>query len=76
MSIISDVYGRRYLIIAVWVVYCVTSIISMTAHGMTQMIIGQTLAGIASGVSGLMFGVASEILPSRYRAYAQTVVNV
>lgn len=76
MAIISDVYGRRYLLIGVWTMFCVASILSMTAHGMTQMIIGQTLAGVASGVSGIIFGIASEVLPSRWRAYAQTVVNV
>ncbi len=43
---------------------------------MTQVIIGQTLTGVGCGVSGIMFGIASEILPSTYRAYSQTVVNV
>lgn len=43
---------------------------------MTAVIIGSTLQGVASGLSGIMYAIASEILPSRYRAYAQTLVNL
>ncbi|KAG9557648.1 MFS general substrate transporter, partial [Aureobasidium melanogenum] len=74
-AIISDVYGRRYLIITVWCLFAVGSIISMTASGMTAVIAGQALSGIASGISGIMFAVASEVLPGAYRAYGQTIVS-
>lgn len=47
----------------------------MTANGMNQIIAAQTLAGVCAGISGIMYGVAGEILPSVYRAYSQTIVN-
>jgi len=74
-AIISDVYGRRNLILAVWVLFAVGSIVSMTATGMTAVIAGQALSGVASGISGIMFAVASEVLPGAYRAYGQTIVS-
>lgn len=43
---------------------------------MQQVIIGQVLSGIAGGVSGIMYAIASEVLPSNYRAYSQAVVNM
>lgn len=47
----------------------------MTASGMTAVIAGQALSGIASGISGIMFAVASEVIPGAYRAYGQTIVS-
>lgn len=55
--------------------FAVGSIVSMTATGMTAVIAGQALSGVASGISGIMFAVASEVLPGAYRAYGQTIVS-
>ncbi|KAI4791494.1 MFS general substrate transporter, partial [Aureobasidium sp. EXF-8846] len=74
-AIISDVYGRRNIILFAWVLFAVGSIVSMTASGMTAVIAGQALSGVASGISGIMFAVASEVLPGAYRAYGQTIVS-
>ncbi|KAK4051421.1 hypothetical protein OIV83_002905 [Microbotryomycetes sp. JL201] len=75
MSFISDLYGRRYIIVVVWLLFTVAGIISMTATSINAVIGGQALAGVCSGVSGLMFAVPSEVLPAIYRAHAQTAVN-
>ncbi|GAA6037989.1 hypothetical protein JCM8097_009528 [Rhodosporidiobolus ruineniae] len=74
-GIISDLYGRRWLIISVWLMFCVSAIIAMTANGMGAVIAGQALGGICCGISGIMYAVAGEVMPSVYRAYAQTIVN-
>ncbi|SGY34004.1 BQ5605_C002g01577 [Microbotryum silenes-dioicae] len=75
MAIISDTYGRRWVIIFAWVIFCISAILGMVAKNINQVIVAQTFAGVAAGVSGIMYAVASEVLPSNYRAYAQTVVN-
>ncbi|GAA5869827.1 hypothetical protein JCM8547_005853 [Rhodosporidiobolus lusitaniae] len=75
MAVISDVYGRRWLIICTWFLFAVSAIVAMTATSMNGVIAGQALAGVTSGISGIMYAVAGEVLPSIYRAYSQTVVN-
>ncbi|THX01120.1 MFS general substrate transporter [Aureobasidium pullulans] len=74
-AIISDVYGRRNMILCAWVLFAVGSLVSMTATSMTAVIAGQVLSGVASGISGIMFAVASEVIPGAYRAYGQTIVS-
>ncbi|GAA5854279.1 hypothetical protein JCM9279_005106 [Rhodotorula babjevae] len=74
-AIISDVYGRRYLIIVVWLVFCVSAIVGMTATSMNALIGAQVLGGVCMGISGIMYGLAGEIMPSVYRAWSQTIVN-
>ncbi len=32
LAIISDVYGRRYVVLAMWLVFCVAAIVAMTAN--------------------------------------------
>lgn len=48
----------------------------MTAKDMTAIIGSQAAAGVCMGISGIMYAVAGEVMPSVYRAYSQTVVNV
>ncbi|KAK4057264.1 hypothetical protein OIO90_001761 [Microbotryomycetes sp. JL221] len=74
-AIISDLYGRRNLILCIWLLYCVSAIIAMTANNINQVIAGQALAGVSAGISGIMYAVPSEILPSNQRAHVQTAVN-
>ncbi|KAK4051413.1 hypothetical protein OIV83_002897 [Microbotryomycetes sp. JL201] len=74
-AVISDLYGRRNLILTVWLLYCVSAIVAMTATGINQVIAGQALAGFCAGISGVMFAVPSEVIPSVYRAHVQTAVN-
>ncbi|GAA6018948.1 hypothetical protein JCM10207_009210 [Rhodosporidiobolus poonsookiae] len=76
MAIISDMYGRRYLIIGTWLLFCVAAIVAMTAQSMTAVLVGQSISGVCCGISGIMYAVAGEVMPSAYRAYSQTIVNV
>lgn len=63
------------MILCAWVLFAVGSLVSMTATSMTAVIAGQVLSGVASGISGIMFAVASEVIPGAYRAYGQTIVR-
>ncbi|KPV74788.1 uncharacterized protein RHOBADRAFT_53726 [Rhodotorula graminis WP1] len=74
-AIISDVYGRRYLIIIVWLIFCASAIVGMTATSMNALIGAQVAGGMCMGISGIMYGLAGEIMPSVYRAWSQTIVN-
>ena len=74
-AIISDIYGRRYIILFAWLLFAIGSVVSMTAHSMSAVIAGQVLSGVASGISGIMFAVTSEVIPGAYRAYGQTFVR-
>ncbi|KAM0789204.1 hypothetical protein ACM66B_000049 [Microbotryomycetes sp. NB124-2] len=74
-AVISDLYGRRNLILGVWFLYCISAIVAMTANNINQVIAGQALAGVSAGISGIMFAVPSEVVPSVYRAYVQTAIN-
>ncbi|KAK4051412.1 hypothetical protein OIV83_002896 [Microbotryomycetes sp. JL201] len=74
-AIISDLYGRRNIVLFVWLLACVAAIIAMTADGINQVIAGQALSGFCSGINGVMFAIPSEVLPSRIRAHVQTAVN-
>lgn len=74
-AIISDIYGRRYVILFAWLLFAIGSIISMTANSLSAVIAGQVLSGVASGTSGIVFAVTSEVIPGAYRAYGQTFVR-
>jgi len=63
------------MILVAWLLFAIGSIVSMTANSMSPVIAGQVLSGIGSGISGIMFAVASEVLPGAYRAYGQTIVR-
>ncbi|KAM0789205.1 hypothetical protein ACM66B_000050 [Microbotryomycetes sp. NB124-2] len=74
-AIISDLYGRRNIVLFVWFLACIAAIISMTANGINQVIAGQALHGFCSGINGVMFAIPSEVLPTKYRAHVQTAIN-
>ncbi|BGP71293.1 hypothetical protein NBRC10513v2_004662 [Rhodotorula toruloides] len=76
MAIISDVYGRRYVVLFAWLLFCVGAIVAMTANNVNGVIAGQALNGVAAGISGIMYAIASEVTPSVYRAWVQSVVNL
>ncbi|KAH8083141.1 major facilitator superfamily domain-containing protein [Filobasidium floriforme] len=75
ISIFSDLYGRKWIVLGAWGLFCISSIVAMTAQSINVLIFAQTLSGCAAGISGIMFATASEVLPSKYRSHAQTAVN-
>ncbi|KAK4057263.1 hypothetical protein OIO90_001760 [Microbotryomycetes sp. JL221] len=74
-AVISDLYGRRYIVLFIWALACVAAIISMTANNINQVIAGQALTGFCSGANGIMFAIPSEIIATRYRAHVQTAIS-
>lgn len=42
---------------------------------MNALIGAQVAGGVCMGISGIMYGLAGEIMPSVYRAWSQTIVN-
>ncbi|BGO92385.1 hypothetical protein NBRC10512_005070 [Rhodotorula toruloides] len=75
MGIFSDIYGRRYVVIFAFLIYCIASILAMTASGINGVIAGQVLGGIGYGVPGLIYAIPSEIVPAVWRAWVQTGLN-
>lgn len=71
ISVIADVYGRKSAIIGLALLSAIACIICMTTHNVDVLIFGQTLNGISGGISGLLFAIPSEVVPSRYRSMVQ-----
>ncbi|KAI8722730.1 hypothetical protein NCS52_00417700 [Fusarium sp. LHS14.1] len=72
----SDFWGRRYPILICTALCLIGSLLISRAVSMTMAIAGSLLVGVGSGSSSLLYAVASEIMPRRYRPMAQAGVNV
>ncbi|KAK7702842.1 hypothetical protein SLS64_009453 [Diaporthe eres] len=71
ISQIADYWGRKGPLVIASVVTCVGSIIVSRATNMSTAIAGNVFASTANAVSPLVFAVAAEIVPRRYRSLAQ-----
>lgn len=71
ISQIADYWGRKGPLVIASVVTCVGSIIVSRATNMSMAIAGNVFASTANAVSPLVFAVAAEIVPRRYRSLAQ-----
>lgn len=71
VSQIADYWGRKAPLVVASVVTCVGSIIVSRATNMSMAIAGNVFASTANAVSPLVFAVAAEIVPRRYRSLAQ-----
>ena len=72
----SDFWGRRYPILICTALCFIGSLLIARATSMTMAIAGSLLVGVGSGSSSLLYAVASEIMPRRYRPMAQAGVNI
>ncbi|KAH6685489.1 major facilitator superfamily domain-containing protein [Plectosphaerella plurivora] len=72
----SDFWGRRLPILICTALCLIGSIVISRATSMTMAIAGALLVGVGSGSTSLLYAVASEILPRRYRPAAQAGVNI
>ncbi|KAF4994944.1 hypothetical protein FDECE_12946 [Fusarium decemcellulare] len=72
----SDFWGRRLPILICTALCIIGSILIARAVSMTMAIVGALLVGVGSGSTSLLYAVASEIMPRRYRSIAQAGVNV
>ena len=64
------IFGRRWFFIIGSAIGTVGSVICATAHGVGQLIAGETLIGLAAGFQISFFWVVSEIVPMNRRFIA------
>jgi MFS family permease len=71
----ADYWGRRWFLIILTACGAVGCIIVARATTMPMAIAGEVVAGISYGAQPLLHAVASEVLPRKWRPYAQGFVN-
>jgi MFS family permease len=71
----ADYWGRRWFLIILTGCGAVGSIIIARANGMPMVIGGSIIAGLSTGAQPLLHAVASEVIPRRYRTFAQAILN-
>ncbi|KAH6986962.1 major facilitator superfamily domain-containing protein [Ilyonectria destructans] len=72
----ADLWGRKWFIIIGALCGFVGSIIIARSTSMGMAIAGEAICGLGFGTQPLLYAVASEILPRRYRPIAQGGMNV
>ena len=72
----ADYWGRKWFLIGSQTCGLAGSIIISRAQSMDTIIGGFIVIGICSGTQSLSFAVVSEVLPRRYRPFAQTSLNL
>lgn len=76
LSQAADYWGRRHILIVTTVFGAVGSIIVARASSMNMAIAGQCVIGLSYAAQPLLHVVTSEVLPRRYRPWAQAADNV
>ncbi|KAK5043481.1 hypothetical protein LTR84_011950 [Exophiala bonariae] len=76
MSQAADYWGRKWLIVVPTLVGFAGSMIVARARSMGMAIAGEVICGVAYGSQPLLYAVASEILPRRFRPAAQAGINL
>ena len=71
----ADYWGRRWFLIILTAFGAVGSLIISRATSMNMAIVGQCVAGISYGAQPLLHAVTSEVLPRKYRPFAQAANN-
>ncbi|CZR66918.1 related to potential drug facilitator PEP5 [Phialocephala subalpina] len=72
----ADYWGRRWFLIILTACGAVGSVIVARADSMNMAIAGEVVAGLSYGAQPLLHAVASEVLPRRYRPFAQGADNL
>jgi MFS family permease len=67
----SDYWGRKCFLVILTLFGTVGGVIVARASSMVMVIVGFTILGVAFGAQPLLHTVASEVLPRRWRAWAQ-----
>ena len=65
---LSDMFGRRYFMVAGAALLIVGSIICATGQSIGQMIAGGAIFGAGSGLLEIVFGAVQEVVPNKYRS--------
>lgn len=71
----ADFWGRKWFVVVTAGLGVVGNIIVSRANSIGMAIAGQCIVGIAYGSQGLLYAVASEIVPRRFRPVAQGGLN-
>ena len=71
----ADFWGRKWFLVIPSAVGVVGLIIVSRCSSIGMAIAGQTLVGVSYGAQGLLYAVASEIVPRRFRPAAQGGLN-
>lgn len=72
----ADYWGRKWFIVVLTIFGFIGSMVTSRATTMNMAIAGQVIAGLSFGSQPLLYAVASEILPRRWRPEAQAGLNV
>lgn len=72
----ADYWGRKWFLVIMTLIGAAGSIIVARATSMDMIIAGFAVVGIDFGVQPLLHTVASEVLPRRWRAWAQAAVMI
>ncbi|KAH6974718.1 putative siderophore iron transporter [Ilyonectria destructans] len=72
----ADYFGRKWITVGLSVMAVVGPLVISRAQNMGTVIAGFNLLGPAMSAQATMYAIPSEIVPRRYRAIVQTVVNM
>ncbi|KAB5549530.1 major facilitator superfamily domain-containing protein [Coniochaeta sp. 2T2.1] len=72
----ADYWGRKWLLVVLTVCGGVGAIIVSRAESIGVAIAGFTIGGISYGAQSILYAVVSEVLPRKYRSWAQASVQV
>lgn len=72
----ADYWGRKWFVVIFSFTGFIGCTISSRAHTFNVVIAGQSIACLALGAQPLVHAIASEIVPRKFRSFAQTAVNL
>ena len=72
----ADYWGRKWFLVVLTICGVVGSIVVSRANSAGMAIAGFTITGLSYGAQPLLHAVVSEVLPRKYRPWAQATVNV
>ncbi|KAJ9608024.1 hypothetical protein H2200_007012 [Cladophialophora chaetospira] len=76
LSQASDYWGRKWILVIPNIGGIVGAVISARATSMGMYIAGFCVGGIGFGAQGLILAVISEVLPRKFRSWAQASANI
>lgn len=72
----SDFWGRKWFLLILTLCGAVGCVVVSRASSMGMVIGGFCIVGTAFGAQPLLHAVASEVLPRRWRSWAQAAVSI
>lgn len=72
----ADYWGRKWFLVILTSLGAVGSLVVARASSISMIIAGFTIIGVAFGAQPLLHTVASEVLPRRWRSWAQAAIMI